>query len=249
MCDLECYHLVRARGTPDRRYEKKRTGRAHSATRMEALSDVAWTWGFVPPLVVDFFARGRRRARVYDANDFRRPLDGAPDDIVGEDQLGDEARQVRIRRFARMMVVGRHEAAVRGEEWLPPVESGWRQREYAVEDDLGRPQTREEADPTSVVGRERRCVHKIMDMLEKDLHACLPALEMLQRIDPHVDAFEAFVDDMERRFDSGTLPKRDELGIKLVNRWRLFVLSVLIAWIAASIGFVRFALATWRAIL
>lgn len=208
---------------------------------MEALSDVEWTFGFVPPLVVDFFHRGRRRARVYDANDFTRPLDGYPDDIVGEDQLGDEARQVRVRRFARMMVMGEHEAAARGEEWRPAVESGWRRVEYALEDHLGRPAAREEVDPTSVVGRERICVHKIMDMLEKDLHACLPALEMLQRIDPHVDALEAFVDDMERRFEAGTLPKRDELGIKLVNRWRLFVLSVFIAWIAASIGCARLA--------
>ena len=208
---------------------------------MEALSDARWTWGFVPPIVVDFFRGGRRRARVYDAKDFTRPLDGMADDIVGEDQLGDEAKQVRIRRFARMMVMGESEARARGEEWRPPVESGWRRVEYALEDHLGRPAARAEADPTTVIGRERICVHKIMDMMEKDLHACLPALEMLQRIDPHVDALEAFVDDMERRFEAGTLPKRDELGIKLVNRWRLFVISVLIAWIAASIECARFA--------
>ena len=62
---------------------------------------------------------------------------------------------------------------------------------------------------------------------------------MMQRMDQNIDAFEAFVDDMERRFALGTLPKRDVLGDKYLFRWRFFVLSVFVLCIAIAVGVAR----------
>ena len=55
--------------------------------------------------------------------------------------------------------------------------------------------------------RERACANRLMDMIEKDLRTCLPALSMFTNGSKR-HAFEAFLDDMERRFARGTLPKR-----------------------------------------
>jgi ESF2/ABP1 family protein len=78
-------------------------------------------------------------------------------------------------------------------------------------------------------------------MIEKDLRACMPAMRMFKRMDQNIEAFEAFVDDMERRFKEGTLPKRDVFGARLVNRWRLILLSAHVAFVAVAIGCVRAA--------
>ena len=108
----------------------------------------------------------------------------------------------------------------------PDVKDEWTRVKYEFGEACEADDGGEEEDPESETARERRCANRLMDMVEKDVHACVPALEMMQRMDQNIDAFEAFVDDMERRFALGTLPKRDVLGDKYLFRWRFFVLSV-----------------------
>ena len=106
----------------------------------------------------------------------------------------------------------------------------WREREM------------EEREESDVERRERACANRLMDMIEKDLRACLPALSMFTRMDQNVDAFEAFLDDMERRFARGTLPKRDVLGDLIVFRWRAFVLVFVATTTATFVGATRMLL-------
>jgi hypothetical protein len=44
---------------------------------------------------------------------------------------------------------------------------------------------------------------------------------------------------MRRRFDAGTMPKRDVLGNKMLYKWRAVVLSALVLWLAVSVAFVK----------
>ena len=126
-----------------------------------------------------------------------------------------------------------------GKDEEPEVDDDWTRVKYEFGDACEADDGEEEEESASETARERRCANRLLDMVEKDVHACMPAMEMMQRMDQNIDAFEAFVDDMERRFALGTLPKRDVLGDKYLFRWRFFVLSVLVLWIAVVVGVLR----------
>lgn len=122
----------------------------------------------------------------------------------------DAATRAAIRRLNRAIMASWRDDGDGAYE--PDVNDEWTRVKYEFGEACEADDGGEEEDPESETARERRCANRLMDMVEKDVHACVPALEMMQRMDQNIDAFEAFVDDMERRFALGTLPKRDVLG-------------------------------------
>ena len=204
---------------------------------MESLTDRAFAYEFVPPVVEEYFFRGgHRRARC-------APLDaGVTADADGanageEAPEEDAATRAAIRRLNRAIMASWRDDGDGAYE--PDVKDEWTRVKYEFGEACEADDGGEEEDPESETARERRCANRLMDMVEKDVHACVPALEMMQRMDQNIDAFEAFVDDMERRFALGTLPKRDVLGDKYLFRWRFFVLSVFVLCIAIAVGVAR----------
>ena len=202
---------------------------------MESLTDRAFALGFVPPIVEAYFRGGPRCAPSDSALGAGVTADGAS---VGEEAPEeDAATRAAIRRLNRaIMATWRDDG---DDAYEPDVKDEWTRVKYEFGDACDADDGEEEEDPESETARERRCANRLMDMVEKDVHACVPALEMMQRMDQNIDAFEAFVDDMERRFALGTLPKRDVLGDKYLWRWRFFVLSVVVLCIAIAVGVAR----------
>ena len=208
---------------------------AHDVT-MEELTNAPWPHAW-PPCIDEFFAGGYERCgRVYDET-FARDVDGKGVDVR---EIAGDAHADEIRKFAREMMA--HERAMGFDGvYTPGEDSEWTREDASLDpaDPANAERMKEEDDPTSESARERRCANALLDMVDEDLHACTPALEMFTRMDQNIDAFEAFVRDMRRRFDAGTLPKRDVLGNKMLFKWRALVLSVIAVWIAVSVTFLK----------
>lgn len=212
---------------------------------MEALTNKPWAHAW-PPSLDEFFAqRGYERAGRRYSLDFTRATDGKGEDL-GErahDEDGDD-----IRRLVREIMAHERDMGFNG-TYTPNEDSNWVRVETSL-DDVSDVDDAKEEDPTSERARTRRCANALLDMVDEDLYACEPALEMFERMDQNIDAFEAFIRDMRRRFDAGTLPKRDILGRAMLNRWRAIVASVVIVWIAISVAvmqwIVAIILAKWR---
>lgn len=209
---------------------------------METLTNTPWrrVW---PPVMDAFLTREYQRTTTMERKDYEMEEDdggGGRDSSSSVTRVPwDDDEAVEIRRLRRVMMRAERGMDMDEEQYTPGEESGWTREKFSFEkQDDGNDEDADE-DPTSEAARELRCVNKIMDMLEKDLRACLPALRMFRRMDKNIDAFEAFVDDMERRFEAGTLPKRDVLGEKLLFRWRMFVLSGFVALTAIVVGVAR----------
>ena len=217
---------------------------ASNRPTMETLTNTPWrrVW---PPVMDAFLTREYQRTTTMERKDFE--MEEEEDDDGGGGGRGfsssvtrvpwDDDEAVEIRRLRRVMMRAERGMDMDEEQYTPGEESGWTREKFSFEKTEDGEDVEE--DPTSEAARELRCVNKIMDMLEKDLRACLPALRMFRRMDRNIDAFEAFVDDMERRFEAGTLPKRDVLGEKLLFRWRMFVLSGFVALTAIIVGVAR----------
>ena len=219
---------------------------------METLTNKPPRYGFVPAEVMEFFEGGYRRARA--APPTREGVVGASEretrtrdarDADG-DRTGDEARDHADARrlmweveWERRRGTGTESSGTGFED-----ETWTRVRGCEFGDALPEPWAREMEgkEESDVERRERACANRLMDMIEKDLRACLPALSMFTRMDQNVDAFEAFLDDMERRFARGTLPKRDALGDLIVFRWRVFVLVFVATTTATFVGATRMLL-------
>ena len=201
---------------------------------MEELTHKPWphVW---PPCIDEFFAGGYTRCgRVYDET-FTRDIDGKGVDVR---EISDDAHADEIRKMTREIMVHERDMGFQG-VYTPGEDSEWTRVDASVEPDDPRNVEEEEHDPTSESARERRCANALLDMVEEDLHTCTPALEMFVRMDQNIDAFEAFIRDMRRRFDAGTMPKRDVLGNKMLYKWRAVVLSALVLWLAVSVAFVK----------
>ena len=215
---------------------------------METLTNKRPRYGFVPPTVMEFFEGGYRRARV--GRDRRESVvaPNATDDVdvfhdhgvVDEDAARDARDVRRLRREVEWDFRRRGPGT-----WYEPADDDptWtRARGYEFGDALPESWSMDAKEESEVARRERACANRLMDLIEKDLRACLPALSMFTRMDQNVDAFEAFLDDMERRFALGTLPKRDELGDLIVFRWRAFVLVFMATTTAIFVGATRMVL-------
>jgi hypothetical protein len=217
---------------------------ASSSPTMETLTNARPRYGFVPPTVMEFFEGGYRRARVCRdrrervvAPDADEDVDFFRDDEDGEDATRDARDVRRLRREVEWDFRRRGPGT-----WYEPADDDptWtRVRGYEFGDALPESWSMDAKEESEVARRERACANRLMDLIEKDLHACVPALSMFQRMDQNVDAFEAFLDDMERRFALGTLPKRDELGDLIVFRWRAFVLVFMATTTAIFVGAAR----------
>lgn len=208
---------------------------------MESLTgSEAYAFGFVPPVISAFARGGWRRGRVLSATDVRAPMDGGPDVIVDDLGAVASAEEAAIRRLNRAMMRAWRDGDVDANGgYVPEPDAPWRRAACDLEGDLRTPRARVTPPGDAARARERRCVHRIMDMLDEDLPACVPALSMMQRLAPNPDALEAFVDDMERRFRARALPTVDVLGRRLVHRWRLFLLVAIVASVCAGVGVVR----------
>ena len=219
---------------------------------METLTNKPPRYGFVPAEVMEFFEGGYRRARA--APPTREGVVGASEretrtrdarDADG-DRTGDEARDhADARRLMREVEWERRRGTGTERRGTGDEDGTWtRVRGCEFGDALPEPWAREMEgkEESDVERRERACANRLMDMIEKDLRACLPALSMFTRMDQNVDAFEAFLDDMERRFARGTLPKRDALGDLIVVRWRVFVLVFVATTTATFVGATRMLL-------
>ena len=211
---------------------------------METLTNTPWrrVW---PPVMDAFLTREYQRTTTMERKDYEMDDDGG--DGGGDSSCSmtsvtrmpwDDDEAVEIRRLRRVMMQAERGMNMDEEQYTPGEGSAWTRQKFTFENAENGGKVKDE-DPTSEAARELRCVNKIMDMLEKDLHACLPALRMFRRMDKNIDAFEAFVDDMERRFEAGTLPTRDILGEKLLFRWRVCVLSGFVAFTAIFVGIAR----------
>lgn len=215
---------------------------------METLTNKRPRYGFVPPTVMEFFEGGYRRARV--GRDRRESVvapnatddvDAFHDGVVDEDAARDARDVRRLRREVEWDFRRRGPGT-----WYEPEEDDdatWtRARGYEFGDAPPEAWSMDEKEESEVARRERACANRLMDLIEKDLRACLPALSMFTRMDQNVDAFEAFLDDMERRFTLGTLPKRDALGDLIVFRWRAFMLVFAATTTAIVVGATRMVL-------
>ncbi|OUS43448.1 putative TBP-binding protein [Ostreococcus tauri] len=166
---------------------------------MESLTgSEAYAFGFVPPVISAFARGGWRRGRVLSATDVRAPMDGGPDVIVDDVGAVVNAEETAIRRLNRAMMRAWRDGDVDANGgYVPEPDAPWRRAACDLEGDLRTPRARVTPPSDAARARERRCVHRIMDMLDEDLPACVPALSMMQRLAPNPDALEAFVDDME----------------------------------------------------
>ena len=207
---------------------------------MEELTSKPWRL-ICPPEIDEFLFQGgwKRSGRVYrtDFKTLRHSLDGKSElNETTYDADGDD-----IRKLARELMTAERDAGFTA-PYDPSSDSEWTREPCPLEDAgpyVADEDEDEDEDPQSEIARERRCGNAILDMLEGDLHACLPALAMLERLDQNIDAFEAFVRDMRSRFERGALPKSDILGESLRSKWRLCLIATLLACVAVTVAVIR----------